>query len=75
MQRKTWSEYSPGARLAVILGATLELVLTMLALRDLRRRPRELVRGPKWVWRLVAFVQPVGPPAYLLLGRRSTSEA
>jgi hypothetical protein len=29
------------------------------------------VRGPKGLWALGCFVQPVGPIAYLTLGRRS----
>jgi hypothetical protein len=42
-----------------------------VALRDLARRPKERVRGPKAVWALGCFVQPLGPVAYLVVGRRS----
>jgi hypothetical protein len=54
----------------VALGAA-ELVLSGVALADLARRPRALVRGPKALWLLSVFVQPIGPIAYLALGRRS----
>jgi len=37
---------------------------------DLVRRPRAQVRGPKALWMMGLFVQPVGPVAYLALGRR-----
>lgn len=68
--KKKWSELSAGAKALVVVGAAVELVLTTVALKDLRSRTRDEVRGPKWLWRLVAFVQPVGPLAYLVFGRR-----
>ena len=55
----------------MVVLAAIELVLTTVALRDLATRDRTLVRGPRWVWRLACFVQPVGPILYLLVGRRS----
>ena len=69
-RKKQWSELSPGARAGLVVAAVVELVLTTVAMRDLSRRSRAEVRGPKWLWRLVAVVQPVGPVAYLVLGRR-----
>jgi hypothetical protein len=46
----------------------LELVLLIVALRDLIRRER--TKGPKWVWVLVVvLVNIFGPIAYLLFGR------
>jgi hypothetical protein len=69
--KKKWSELSSGAKALVVLAAIAELVLTTVALKDLRSRTRDELRGPKWLWRLVSFVQPVGPIAYLVLGRRA----
>jgi hypothetical protein len=46
------------------------MALTATALVDLVRRPAEKVRGPKWLWGMLAAVQPVGPIAYLVCGRR-----
>jgi hypothetical protein len=69
--KKKWSELSTGAKALVVLVGVMELALTTVALKDLRSRTGDDVRGPKWLWRLVAFVQPVGPAAYLLLGRRA----
>jgi hypothetical protein len=39
---------------------------------DLKRRPVERVRGPKWVWASTALVNSAGvaPVAYFLIGRR-----
>ena len=54
----------------MVIGAIVELVLTSVALKDLSRRPASEVRGPKMLWRLGVFVQPVGSPLYLLVGRR-----
>lgn len=70
MQKKKWSELSPAARAGLVVGALIELVLTTIAMRDLSRRSSDQVRGPKWFWRLVSIIQPVGPIAYLALGRR-----
>jgi hypothetical protein len=69
-QRKKWSELSTGARVAVVVGGAIELVLLVVAGRDLRSRSAEEVRGPRWLWGLFLPVQPVGPIAYLLVGRR-----
>ncbi len=70
MTKRRWSDLDPRAKAAIVVGSLVELVLTSVALRDLKRRPSSQVRGPKFLWRLLAFVQPVGPVAYLLLGRR-----
>jgi hypothetical protein len=72
-EKKKWSELSPRARAAIVVGAIVELILTTLALRDLRRRPATSVRGPKPLWLPVFFVQPVGPILYFLVGRRPSA--
>lgn len=71
MQKKqSWSELSPAARAGMLVAAVVELVLTTMAFRDLSRRPSDQVRGPKWIWWICSIIQPVGPIAYLVLGRR-----
>jgi hypothetical protein len=52
-----------------IVGLIVAVVLVIVAQRDLRRRPAELVRGRVGVWKVVAMVGP-GALAYLLFGRR-----
>jgi len=68
--KKRWSDLTPGARTAVVAGGLVELAVTSYALRDLVRRPPELIRGSKLFWGPVLFVQPIGSPLYLLAGRR-----
>lgn len=70
MSTRRWSDLSTQQRTAIVVVGAVEVVLTTVALVDLARRPRELVRGPKALWALGSFVQPVGPIAYLALGRR-----
>jgi hypothetical protein len=68
--KKQWSDLSGPQRTAIVVGATVEIVVTTIAFVDLVRRPRAQVRGPKALWMMGLFVQPVGPVAYLALGRR-----
>lgn len=70
MPKKKWSDLTPGQRRAVGVAGAAEIVLTVAALRDLAHRPASDVRGPKAVWVLACFVQPVGPLAYFAKGRR-----
>jgi len=67
--RKKWNDLTPVQQGAIVVGGAIELVLTTIALVDLARRPAAGVRGPKVAWALACFVQPVGPIAYLALGR------
>ena len=71
--RKTWSDLSPRSRAAIVALGLAEVVVTGVALRDLVRRPADLVRGPKALWAPILFVQPVGSPLYLLAGRRAVA--
>lgn len=67
---QSWSRLTALQKRAVYAAGAVEAVLTTTALVDLARRPSDQVRGPKAAWALVAFVQPVGPLAYLAVGRR-----
>jgi hypothetical protein len=66
----TWSDLTPTQQRLIIVVGVAEVVLTIVAIRDLGRRPASAVRGPKLLWRLACVVQPVGPVAYLVVGRR-----
>jgi hypothetical protein len=68
-----WSDMSGTERAAVLALGAVEAVLTTVAAVDLFRRPAGDVRGPKALWWPVLFVQPIGPVAYLSLGRRRGS--
>jgi hypothetical protein len=68
--KKSWSDLTPTQQKLVVAGGAVELVLTSWAASDLRRRPAEQVRGPKAAWAMAFAVQPLGPIAYLAVGRR-----
>jgi hypothetical protein len=70
MAKKQWSDLSEAQQRAIYVGGAIEAVLTLLALRDLARRPSGSVRGPKAAWVLGCVVQPLGPLAYFAVGRR-----
>jgi hypothetical protein len=63
MAKKQWSDLSTIARSAIVHGAFAELIVTAVALRDLLHRPAAQVRGPKALWGVGLFVQPVGFPS------------
>lgn len=69
-RKKQWGDFSGRQQAAMVALGAVELVLTARAATDLYRRPRESVRGPKALWWPTLVVQPFGPIAYLLLGRR-----
>jgi uncharacterized membrane protein len=71
--QKRWSDLTPPQKTAVLVGGVAELVMTIAALRDVRRRPAAQVRGPKAFWVLTFVVQPFGPLLYFVLGRRRAS--
>jgi hypothetical protein len=69
-KKKSWSEMTPMQKKVVVVAGVAEIALTTWCLRDLKERPAELVRGPKFLWGPAMSVQPVGPIAYLVWGRR-----
>ncbi len=72
--KKRWRDLTPTQQ-GLILGlVSLELAFTATALVDLARRPASQIRGPKPLWLLGCFVQPVGPLAYLVLGHRNSRD-
>lgn len=73
MSRRRWSDLSPRTRRAIAVAGTVDAGLKVWALRDLRRRPAEQVRGPKSAWAAALVLvngAGVGPLGYYLLGRR-----
>ncbi|TDD46348.1 PLDc_N domain-containing protein [Nonomuraea terrae] len=65
-----WSEMSTRRRGALVVPGCAEIALTSAVAVDLAFRPQDDVRGRKALWWAGIFVQPVGPIAYLLWGRR-----
>ena len=69
-QRKQWKDFSPAQKLGAILAGIVQVSLLAAALVDIRRRPVAQVRGPKWAWAMVAFINFFGPISYFLFGRK-----
>jgi len=69
--KKRWSDLTGRQRAVILVAASVELALTATALVDIVRRPAAQVRGPKTLWVLGFVIQPVGPIAYLVRGRRA----
>jgi hypothetical protein len=73
--KRRWSDLSRRQRVLLLLGAAFEGTLKILALRDLRRRPAEEIRGSKKVWAtalVLANSAGAVPIAYFRLGRRTS---
>jgi hypothetical protein len=68
--KKRWSELSQRQRGAIVGSGVVQLILLVVALADLRRRPPDQVNGPKPLWLAVSLVNFVGPLAYLAFGRK-----
>jgi hypothetical protein len=68
--KKKWSDLTATQQRAIIAAGAVEVVVTAVALRDIARRPAAEVRGSKLVWVLSFVVQPFGPLAYFVSGRR-----
>ena len=73
-QRKSLSTRQ---RRIIIVAAAAESALKAAMLIDLRRRPADQVRGPKWLWASTALVNTAGiaPLSYFLVGRTSSDGA
>jgi hypothetical protein len=70
MANKSWGDMTPTQKKIVVVTGIAEVALTAWCVKDLRQRPAELVRGPKLLWGPAMSVQPLGPIAYLVWGRK-----
>ncbi len=69
-RRRQWRDLSPAQQIATVIAGAVQLALFGAAELDLWRRPAYEVRGRKWVWSALAFLNFVGPLAYFAFGRR-----
>lgn len=72
--RKHGRQPSKGQRKLFAAMGLFQFALLVAAQADLFRRPADEVRGPKWAWRVVAFVNFIGPLAYFAFGRVGAAE-
>lgn len=63
---------NPRSRAVVVAALIVWAVVTPLVWRDLQRRTKEEVRGPKLLWRL-ASANLSGSVLYALVGRRNAT--
>ena len=73
MATRKWSDLSRRSRRLIVGVGAVETCLKVAALVDIKRRPADQVRGPKWAWATaVALVNSAGamPVVYFALGRR-----
>ena len=71
--QRRWNDLDEGTRKLIIVVAVVESILKGAALIDLKRRPANQVRGPKWLWApVIAVVNSAGvvPISYFVFGRR-----
>jgi NADH:ubiquinone oxidoreductase subunit B-like Fe-S oxidoreductase len=68
---KQWTDLSRRQRQVIIVAAAAETALKAAMLIDLRRRPADQVRGPKWLWASTALINTAGiaPLSYFVVGR------
>lgn len=72
--RKRWAALSRPTRRLIVFAAAGEGTLKLAALRDIKSRPADQIRGPKLLWAAaVLVVNSFGavPVAYFVAGRRS----
>ena len=70
MPQTKWENLSDGQRTFLRIAAVAELTLKITALIDIKRRPAELIRGPKGVWRAAMLINLIGPLSYFAFGRK-----
>lgn len=70
MSDKKWSDLTSAQQAGVVLLGTLEIGLFIGAQVDLTRRKADQVNGSKVLWRVLSFINFIGPLAYFAVGRR-----
>ena len=73
MAKKRWKDLSPRARRLILFVATIDSLLKLVALVDIKRRPATEVKGSRAGWVTAIVLLNSGglvPVVYLLRGRR-----
>lgn len=69
MAKKSWADLPPRVRTLIVAAGAVEIALLAAAQIDITLRPAERIRGSKLRWRLLSFVNIVGPVLYFWRGR------
>jgi hypothetical protein len=72
MAAQRWNELDPRLRKLIVVGGAAEGLLKLFALIDIKRRPKEQIRGRKAVWVSAMLMNSAGviPVSYFIWGRR-----
>jgi hypothetical protein len=69
-KKKSFKDLSGDQKRRVAVTAVVQLALQAAALKDLKKRPKAMVKGPKPAWFAASFVNFIGPLAYFFFGRK-----
>jgi hypothetical protein len=72
LKRKRWSELTDAQRASVIIMGSIQLLLLVAALWDIRQRSATEINGSKKLWTAAVFINWIGPIAYFLFGRKKS---
>lgn len=67
---KKWKDLTPAQQAGVGLLGMVQIGLLIAAQVDLSKRRVDQLNGPKTLWRLLSFVNFIGPLTYFAVGRR-----
>lgn len=70
-RRQRWRDLTYTRRVAIVVGSLLQVALMATALWDIHHRSPDEIHGSKRMWTAAAFINFVGPIAYLILGRKT----
>lgn len=73
-KKKKWSDLKPMQKLFSLIAMLIQMGLLIAAQWDIQNRPNDEIRGNKWIWRTVVFINFIGPIAYFLFGRKADAE-
>ncbi len=72
--KPTLRRVSSPVQVRALVQGIINLVLVIMTVRDIRRRSDAELNGSRKRWMLAAFAPPFGPIAYLIFGRKRTSQ-
>jgi hypothetical protein len=73
MEKKRWNSLTKPKKIAALVAVSVQLSLLAAAQVDMTRRSAAEINGSKLFWRLVVFINFLGPMAYFLFGRKRTA--
>ena len=68
-KQKDWSDLTQLQKTVIVVLGIVQVALLAIAQWDIHTRPEEEIRGNKWIWTAVAFVNFIGPITYFIVGR------